>query len=331
MSRALACLIGAVLATSCGRDRPVTFDSTAMTTGVPEPLPSLDTTLTWQSMRFRVVAHGGDLVIQPAGYSIDNRRVQLSLASTVVGVEVGDLNGDNWPELLVYLASEEPDRHGDVIGFSSNAGKSMSQIYFPPLAGTPRAHSGYSGHDDFVIDQGALVQMFPITEDGMATSKIRRIRYKLVDGESARTLQIEGISDYQQLPPLPAALAEFARKHGDTVLPEYRHALLDLDGDRRDDAVVMLLGPAWCGDGGCQMLVLRGDRNRFEFVSASTVASEPVRVLDRPTRGWKTLIAHSKGRGDVLLPFDGKGYPADASLQPKAARSQLSAARILLQ
>lgn len=317
--------------TGCSADRTPAFDSAAMATSVAGPLPSLDTMLSWQSIRFRVVANGNELVIQPAGYSIDNRRVQLSLSASAVGAEIGDLNGDNWPELFVYQASDDAERRGDVIGFSSNAGSSMSQIYFPPLANDGRARSGYAGHDDFAIVNGAFVQTFPITDNGMATSRTRQIRYKLVEGEAGRSLQVDGVSDTQLLPPLPAALADFARKHGDTVLPEYRHALLDLDGDSRDDAVVMLLGPAWCGSGGCQMLVLRGDTAGFAFVSASTVASEPVRVLDNMTNGWKTLIAYSKGKGDVLLPFDGKRYPPNASLQPKAARNQLSAARILLQ
>lgn len=53
---------------------------------------------------------------------------------------------------------------------------------------------------------------------------------------------------------LSAVVAYYAN---DTYL-EFKHALLDLNNDALDDAVVVLLGRNWCGLGGCTMLVLHG-------------------------------------------------------------------------
>jgi len=110
-----------------------------------------------------------------------------------------------------------------------------------------------------------------------------------------------------------------------------RHALVELTGDDQPDAVVLLEGTEWCGSGGCTMLVFRGTAGGFIFVSRSTITYEPIRVLPEKTRGWNTLIVYSKGKGDVLMRFDGTRYPLNPSLQPKATPAQIAKARTLLQ
>src|SRR5262245_61687103 len=72
----------------------------------------IDTTLAWGEISFHVLAEGTTLTVRPTGYSEDNRPVESRITGSVVGAEIGDLNGDGWPELLVYLASEGPARRG---------------------------------------------------------------------------------------------------------------------------------------------------------------------------------------------------------------------------
>ena len=78
------------------------------------------------------------------------------------------------------------------------------------------------------------------------------------------------------------------------------------------------------------MLVFRGTKDGFRFVSASTITNEPIRVSPENTEGWKTLIVHSKGRGDVMMQFNGTHYPLNPSLQSKATTGQVEAAEVLL-
>src|SRR5690242_3379975 len=96
-------------------------------------------------------------------------------------------------------------------------------------------------------------------------------------------------SPAQSSPSIGGAVEAWIATQGVYKMPKFRHALADLDDDRRPDAVVLLTGPDWCGSGGCQMLVFRGTTAGFEFVSASTVASEPIRVSAMKSNGWHTL------------------------------------------
>jgi hypothetical protein len=132
-------------------------------------------------------------------------------------------------------------------------------------------------------------------------------------------------------PSLSAAVQAFAEKRGDPVLPPFRHALTDLNGDGRADAVVLLQGRNWCGSGGCTMLIFRGTNGGFAFVSGSTITREPIRISTDKRKGWKTLIVYSKSKGDVLMRFNGKRYPLNPSSQPKATPEQVHAAHIVME
>lgn len=75
---------------------------------------------------------------------------------------------------------------------------------------------------------------------------------------------------------MAAEVQSYVEKKGESERPMFRHALVDLNGDGRDDAIVLLSGRSWCGSGGCNMLVLRGTEEGFTVISASTITSEPV-------------------------------------------------------
>lgn len=115
----------------------------------------------------------------------------------------------------------------------------------------------------------------------------------------------------------------------DTAGVTFQYAFVDLDADGTDDAIALLSGGSVCGSGGCTMLIFRGDGGEFSLVSTSSITSEPIRVLSEPDTEWATLIVYARRVGDVLMRFDGNGYPMNPSMQPEADDDQLAAAQLL--
>lgn len=123
----------------------------------------------------------------------------------------------------------------------------------------------------------------------------------------------------------PPALHEYllARLKPDPAEPPVRYsfALVDLDGDRREEAVVRVEGSATCGSGGCNLLVLTPAGNSYREVSRHTIIWPPIGVLPARTRGWHDLSVFVAGGGirpgyHARLRFDGRHYPLNPSVPP---------------
>lgn len=161
-------------------------------------------TLSLQNITFDIIAKGegsiGKLTIQPKGLEIDNQIIEVELDGQVANAEIEDLNLDGFPEILIYTMSAGSGSYGNVIGYSVNNGKSLSQIYFPDISENKEASSGYMGHDEFTILETSLVRKFPIYKDGDTnenpTGGTRQIEYKLKDGETSRLFVLDKISEY---------------------------------------------------------------------------------------------------------------------------------------
>ncbi len=161
-------------------------------------------TLTLQNISFDIKTSGegsiSQLSIQPKGLEIDNQKNVSDIDGHVVNAEIEDLNSDGFPEILIYTKSAGSGSYGNVIGYSVNNGKSISQIYFPELYDNKEASIGYMGHDEFAIVETSLVRRFPIYKDGDTnnnpTGGTRQIQYKLKDGETSRLFVIDKISEY---------------------------------------------------------------------------------------------------------------------------------------
>jgi len=101
---------------------------------------------------------------------------------------------------------------------------------------------------------------------------------------------------------------------------KYISALVDLNGDGKQEVIAYLLGPEWCGSGGCTMLVLAPQGSSFKVITRMTISNPPIRVLDTKTNGWRDLTVHVSGGGisgyDAKLSFNGKKYPSNPSVPP---------------
>lgn len=163
--------------------------------------------LSLQNISFFISSTGegsiNQLTIQPYGLKKDNKPIKIAVEGTIVNAEIEDLNSDGYPEVLIYTTSAGSGSYGNVIGYSVNNGKSISQISFPNIADNPQASKGYMGHDEFAIVETSLVQRFQIynpgDSNGHPTGKIRQIQYKLKDGEASRKFVVDKIVDYPKL------------------------------------------------------------------------------------------------------------------------------------
>ena len=174
---------------------------------IAEPLDSTQidkvifrSTLNYDKFSFLVEVYGNKLSIHPIGLSVDNQTVEHQIEGTVMNAEVGDLNIDGFPEVLVYIQSAGSGSYGSVIGYSVNNGKSMSRIYLPEIAENQAANAGYMGHDEFAIVENTFVQRFPIYKPGDINAKptggMRQVQYKLKEGESMRQFVVDKIVEY---------------------------------------------------------------------------------------------------------------------------------------
>lgn len=150
---------------------------------------------------FEIVAKNDTLKITPSKLTEVNTPVVHSIVGeTVVGAELGDLNVDGWPEVLVYLTSDGSGSYGRIIGYSVNKGKSMSEVYLPELADDKKMSEGYMGHDEFGIVENTFCRRFPLYNpkdtNAKPTGKTRQVQYKLVDGEAGRIFKVDHVIEF---------------------------------------------------------------------------------------------------------------------------------------
>mgnify|MGYP003585903058 CR=1 FL=1 len=87
-------------------------------------------TLMWKKLSFTVQSQTGQYVLQPKGLSATNQAIRQAIDGAVNSAQLSDLDGDDWPEILVTW-QPEPD-HQVAAVYSVNAGKSLSQVSFSP-------------------------------------------------------------------------------------------------------------------------------------------------------------------------------------------------------
>lgn len=116
----------------------------------------------------------------------------------------------------------------------------------------------------------------------------------------------------------------------ETTPPAYRYALTDLSSDGRLDAIVLISDPDYCGTGGCTLLVIQGTSAGFKVISDSTITREPIYLLREVRSGWHTISVLVAGggveAGQALMRFNGKQYPGNPSIEPRATAADLKTA-----
>lgn len=98
----------------------------------------------------------------------------------------------------------------------------------------------------------------------------------------------------------------------------FKIALVDLNGDDQNEALVYAYGPMVCGSGGCNLLVLTRDGAAYRILTQTSVTQAPIKVLENVSNGWRDLSVGVSGGGAkaqrVRLRFDGKSYPTNPTV-----------------
>jgi hypothetical protein len=142
------------------------------------------------------------LTIEFKGLENGDQKVEHIITGSILNAEVEDLNSDGYPELCIYISEDGSGSYGSVIAYSSNNGKSMSQVYLPEISENKDLSNGYMGHDEFTLVENYLVRRFPIYNEGDANSEPsgghRQIQYKMVDGEASRIFKVVDVSTFNE-------------------------------------------------------------------------------------------------------------------------------------
>lgn len=177
-----------------------TKDSFAIPSKTKLEKPKFSRKLSLNNISFEINLTGKQLTIQPSGLGVDNTQIIKQIEGTITNAEIGDLNADGFPEILVYITSDGSGSYGTVIGYSVNNGKSVSEIFMPNIWDNPKANKGYMGHDEFAIVENSFCQRFktynPQDTNSNPTGKTRQIQYKLKEGENSRVFVVDKIIEY---------------------------------------------------------------------------------------------------------------------------------------
>lgn len=120
----------------------------------------------------------------------------------------------------------------------------------------------------------------------------------------------------------------------DATSDKYIAAFRDLNDDGKEEAIVYVIGPDWCGTGGCVTLVLVESGPSWKVISNTATTQLPIRILNGKSRGWHSIGVWAEGGGiypgyEVELKFNGKNYPSGPSVPP-ASRIKGVAGEVLI-
>ncbi len=207
VDKKIVCISACLLMISCMGGNTGNNSNTDSTGSVSPELSEIssmqDMELTYpgSDISFQVKVTGDSLYIIPSGLTVVNDTLRHDITGySFVNAEIGDLNIDSYPEIFVYLSSEGSGSYGKLIGYSTNNGKSVSQVYLPEISENEEINEGYMGHDEMAIVESTFCQRFPVYKEGdsnaQPTGGMRQIQYKLVDGEAGRMLAVDKVEEF---------------------------------------------------------------------------------------------------------------------------------------
>ncbi len=186
---------------------------------------------------------------------------------------------------------------------------------FGPLA-TTRALCPPPSMDEQIAAQAEWVRSY-LLEDGRLNLSLMADGGIYVWEPDTRTggdVPFETAPDAELEAAIRATAPDYTRESVEILgqKARYVYAHADLDGDGTDEVFVYLLGPFFCGTGGCDLLLFSGGPMGYGLISDFPISRTPVIVSGETSAGWSNLVRRESGGGRpaswVTHTFDGERY-----------------------
>ncbi|HMZ46241.1 MAG TPA: hypothetical protein PLU36_05510 [Chitinophagaceae bacterium] len=152
-----------------------------------------DSTMKNGKVGYRVICKNklnnkNSLRVKLIGFEETKDEIDIDIKGKVVGAEVDDLNKDGYPDLVVYIITDDAKRKGTVFAIASNENKGILPILFPSISENEKLKVGYDGNDQFQLINGVLSHKFAVA-DSTATKEqyavARQVLYNVIKIETA--------------------------------------------------------------------------------------------------------------------------------------------------
>lgn len=160
-----------------------------------EATTAFNRTLSLQGVRFMVESPnrpaGNTVRIATEGLANGASIIDRDIHGAVIGADIADLDTNGSPEVYIYVAAAGTRGHAALVAYASNRGKSLSDIYLPPLEDEQGAAIGFVGPEAIAVVETSLVRRFAV-EGG----KTRQLRYRLHAGEAGWLLRLDRTDEF---------------------------------------------------------------------------------------------------------------------------------------
>ena len=196
----------AATATSVTQTPPAGTAATPSETAAPdmEATPgaeqAFEKTLELQEHTFLVKRSGKEVTVTATGAEQTGEPQTAEVDGTIVDAEVEDLDANGFPEIYIYVTSDDDKKSGKLIAFASNNGKSITPISLPSLDQVEGTGEGYRGGDELRVVENRLVQRWDVYKEGDADGNpsggTRQVQWRLEPGEATWTLVSDKVESY---------------------------------------------------------------------------------------------------------------------------------------
>ncbi len=97
----------------------------------------------------------------------------------------------------------------------------------------------------------------------------------------------------------------------------YRAVRLSEKGDCLSPLIFLNGKSGYCGTGGCTVLITACDgKGGYRILGEPSVSDVPIYRASNSHHGYHNIKVYARKRGQVLLRYNGKAYPENASMAP---------------